>query len=96
MKLDVDIRTTASATITVEISDKTLEEIATNLNVSVDKLTVDDLVDVIYEKMNTPQICAQCTGWNTDWSLELGDEWEIDDDPSAKNPEYRGIRVTER
>jgi len=93
MKLTVNISTTASATVYVEISDERLAEIAENLGVEVSKLTVDDLTDEIYEKMETPSICAQCSGWGRDHSLELGDDWEINDDPNETNPRYRGIRI---
>ena len=95
MKLAVNISTTASATVHLEISDDRLAEIADDLGVTVDKLTVDDLTDEIYEKMETPYICAQCSGWGQDHSLELGDDWDIDDDPNEKNPNYRGIRIEE-
>ena len=93
MKLKVDISTHASAVITVELSDEKLAQVAEDLGVDVDALTVDDLMDTIYETMDTPQICAQCSGWGQDYGLELGDEWEIDDDPKEKNPDYRGIRI---
>jgi len=93
MKLSVNISTHASAVVTVEFTDEKLAQIAEDLGVEVDALTVDDLTDAIYETMETPGICAQCAGWGRDYGLELGDEWEIDDDPKEKNPDYRGIRI---
>lgn len=34
-----------------------------------------------------PQLCAQCSGWNQRWSLELADEpaaWEVTDTREAE------------
>jgi excinuclease UvrABC ATPase subunit len=74
---DVDIYTTASARVSVEISDERLTEIAMNSNCDVDDLTVNDLVDEIIESYDPPHICAQCTGWGHDYSLELSDDWDL-------------------
>jgi hypothetical protein len=32
-----------------------------------------------------PDICAQCSGWGRDYSLELGDEWTATDVYDADN-----------
>jgi hypothetical protein len=84
-KFLVYMHTTASATLTVEMSDARLQAIADGLGVQVDKLTYDDLRDHVeehaFEDPGTPDICAQCSGWgNSTQSLELGDDWEVDED----------------
>lgn len=32
-----------------------------------------------------PSICAQCSGWGRDHSLEIGDDWEIEEAVLVKN-----------
>lgn len=92
----VDIQSTASAVVTVDISDETLQELADNLGVEVKDLTADDLHDLMYENMDTPTICAQCSGWgNEKVSLSLGDEWEICDDSNVTEPKYKSVRRKE-
>jgi len=74
---DVDIYTTASASVSVSISAERLAEIAAEADKDVADLTIDDLVDEIVESFEAPKICAQCTGWGRDYGLELGDEWDL-------------------
>jgi len=52
MKLSVNISTHASAVVTVELTDEKLAQIAEDLDVKVDALTVDDLMDTIYETID--------------------------------------------
>ena len=41
----------------------------------------DDPEDAIEAAMHAeqPYICAQCSGWNRDYSLDLSDDWGWDD-----------------
>jgi hypothetical protein len=32
------------------------------------------------ELLGMPNICAQCSGWGRPYSLDLGDDWEPDDE----------------
>lgn len=77
MKFRVDVTTHASGTAIADIPDHLLADLARDLGKTVDELTEDDLTDLAYEYMDTPSICAQCSGWGQEWSLELSDEWEI-------------------
>ncbi len=77
MKFKVNVTTHASATVIAEIPDEKLQKLARDLEKTVDELTEDDLTELAYEYMETPDICAQCSGWGQSWGLELGDEWDI-------------------
>jgi hypothetical protein len=83
-KFSVDIQTGAFATITVELSDERLQEIADELDTTVDELTIKDLREFIEEvPWPTPQICAQCGGWGQKYSMEIGEVWDLSDSPDA-------------
>lgn len=93
MKLKVDIRSNADATVIVEIPEEDIASYAAELGVAPQDVKLIDLADLIHEKMKTPAICAHCSGWdNKNVSLELGDEWEIDKYDESVKPEYRSIR----
>lgn len=77
MKFAVNVQTYASATVIADIPNEKLAELARDLETTVDKLTPDDITDLVYEYIETPGICAQCSGWGQSHSLELGDEWDI-------------------
>ncbi len=64
--------------------------IHTGAYASVDVEVEDDLIepDEIIERAetlaleNAPTICGQCSGWGQNGiSLDLGDDWEVDEDP---------------
>lgn len=78
---------TASATVTVELSDEVLARRAADLGKAVANLTEDDLrevaADLAFSDPGPPSVCAQCSGWgNPAQRLELGD-FEVDDDARA-------------
>lgn len=77
MKFKVNVQTYASATVIANVPDEKLVELARDLEKTVDELTPDDVTDYVYEYMETPTICAQCSGWGQSHSLELGDDWDI-------------------
>lgn len=79
-KFRIDIETAALARVVVEISDERLAEIASELDVPVDELTVEDLEDEIAAEFDAPVICASCSGWGQLWGLELDDNWDISTD----------------
>jgi hypothetical protein len=37
----------------------------------------DEAIDKAYQE-RSPGICAQCSGWRQNWSLEIPDDWEPD------------------
>ncbi len=87
-KFVVYAHTTASASLTITVSEDQLRAVAENLGKTPADLTADDLREhVIYRAFQTgfPDICAQCSGWGRSGSsLELGDDWALDsdDDPN--------------
>lgn len=94
-KFNVYMHTTASAVVTVNISDEQLAEIAVGLGVAVEDLTEDDLrefaADEAFTRPGPPGVCAQCSGWgNTAQSLDLGD-WELDDDHQVGDTTYFAV-----
>lgn len=82
-KFRVGINTSAYATVDVEIDDDAIREVAELNEVDVDGVTVEMLRDKIEENYETPNLCAQCSGWGRDYSLDLGDEWEVDEGENA-------------
>ena len=44
------------------------------------EVEADDKDDAYDKAMNepTPRICAQCSGWGNGQNLQLGDDWDID------------------
>ena len=47
-------------------------------SVEVEAENEDEAIDAAYEAP-MPTICAQCSGWNRSWYLELSDEWQADE-----------------
>lgn len=47
-------------------------------NITVEADTFEDAVEAAWQE-DFPSICAQCSGWGREASLELGDEWEPDE-----------------
>lgn len=93
MKLKVDIRSNADATVIVDIPEEDIANLAEEFGIAPQDVKLIDLADLIHEKMETPTICAYCSGWgDNNVSLELGDEWEIDKYDESVKPEYRSIR----
>ena len=46
--------------------------------VTVEADSAEDAVDAVFNG-DLPWVCAQCSGWGRQFSLELGD-WDVDDD----------------
>lgn len=48
------------------------------IGIRVDADDTDDALDSAYEKLDelSPQLCHQCSGWNTDWFREESDDLE--------------------
>jgi hypothetical protein len=100
MKLKLDFTTVASSVVEIELTDDELKTLADELETSVDKLTVDDLLEIAedkaYEKL-PHSLCAHCSGmFGSSYKpgVELGGEWEFDDTADAE-ARYRGIRIVE-
>lgn len=81
MKFKAYLTQTVSATVTVELSDKELAEIAEENDVQVSELTDQMLEDAVYEKAHDEHpagLCAHCSGWGQDWSRDEAGVWEAD------------------
>lgn len=64
MKYDVYFRPSGSYTFSVEIPDDEVPED--------EDLLLDRIMDEAYDNVPTG-VCAQCSGWHQDWSLDFGD-----------------------
>lgn len=96
MKLKVDVWTRASATVEVDVPEEDIAAVAEDLGILPQDVTIGDLLDLVYEKIVHPSICAQCSGWGKPHSLELGSEWEIDGEYKESEPaHYRPVRLAE-
>ncbi|MEV1013828.1 hypothetical protein AB0I89_24045 [Micromonospora sp. NPDC049801] len=75
-KYRVYMETTASMTVTVEVDDNLSEDEAR-----------EAAIEKAYDEAPR-DVCAQCSGWNQPWSLDLG-EWEMstESDGSEVQPE---------
>lgn len=65
-KFTVHFTTTASASVEVEISDEEIAE--EGLEIAVANLIESGSID-------TPSICARCSGWGRSYGLEIDGEW---------------------
>lgn len=61
----VEVYTTIWFTTEVDINDEGMES--------------DEAEEAAYDKAieKRPGICAQCSGWRRDWSLDMNDDWDI-------------------
>lgn len=87
----VALSTNATASVCVNLSSEQLAEIAENLALSPAELGVDDVRDAVVDAAfeSTPNLCAHCTGWgNDDISMDLGDDWTLDDEPTLVNTSW--------
>jgi hypothetical protein len=63
----VHLKTGAYASVTVDID--------------ADGLDAEEIREMAIEKAfegNMPSLCHQCAGWRQGFSLELGDDWDVD------------------
>lgn len=69
------------------MTDTYIIYLSTGASASVE-VEADDL-DQAYERAHdlAPRICAQCSGWGQSYSLDLGDDWEAEDEYEL-NGEY--------
>lgn len=94
-RFTVNMFTTASAVVTVTLSDERLAEVAASCGVAVADLTEDDLrefaADEAFTHPGPPSVCAQCSGWgNPTQSLDLAD-WELDDDTTYGDTTFYAV-----
>lgn len=85
-EFQVHMHAYANASVTVKLTE---DDIQTYLDgtgmagdgVTVKTVTVAQLRDLIEDRAyeDTPSICAQCSGWGQQYSMDLGD-WEPDED----------------
>lgn len=83
-RFKVVLHNDAHAYVTVTLSDEDIARCAENLGVKPGDLTLDDLRETVEDAAHdkAPIICAQCSGWGQDdVSLDLGDEWNVSDEP---------------
>ena len=71
MKFRIYATSTSSLSQNIEIEDEELEGLS--------KSEIQELVEERFFEENQAGICAQCSGWGKDYSLEIGDEWEVDE-----------------
>lgn len=71
MKFDVYGYTTASVHQVIEIPDAEISGLT--------KDVIDNLVEETFYHENKARICAQCSGWGNNYSLELSDEWSVEE-----------------
>lgn len=82
----VRMHNTVSGTLTVELDEETLAQIATELEKDVAELTTEDLREIVIDRSyaeGMPGLCFQCVGWSREWSREEDDDWQVDDDDDA-------------
>jgi hypothetical protein len=88
MKVSVSAHTWASATVTVEIPNEKLENLARELDKQIDELTVEDIDEIAQDLAFTegfPGICAQCSGWGrNNKSMDIGTDWEPDENDAVQ------------
>jgi hypothetical protein len=90
-KFRVSLHTVASATVTVDVPDDVIARVAENYAVSVEDVDTDMLHEAAENLAHesTPRLCHHCVGYgNPRYSLDLGDDWEVD--------EYTNNGVTSR
>jgi hypothetical protein len=93
MKIRTYHHTGAYATVDVELTmeDKSVAELVRDyghetLEELVQAGGLEPLRDLLSEKASEELpsgVCAQCSGWERKWSLDMGDEWELDDGDDA-------------
>ncbi len=48
--------------------------VSATVTVTTDSIDPEEIVELALEEgVHSP--CAQCSGWGSDWSLEVSDEW---------------------
>lgn len=47
-----------------------------SIEIETDETDPEKIIEAAYEQADFPTLCAQCSGWGRDESLELGDVWE--------------------
>lgn len=79
MKIHVMMSVHASVSVPVEIPDAVIDEITGGVPFDGDNEEhLNGLADVVWEyDIETPTLCAQCTGWGKEFELELGDNFDV-------------------
>jgi hypothetical protein len=77
-KYTVYMQTTASAAVTVEVDDDLAGEEA-----------LQQALDLAYDAVPS-EVCAQCSGWGKNYSLDLAD-WEIERDMDGTETEPKKL-----
>lgn len=42
----------------------------------------EEAIDLAYEQIPY-DVCAQCSGWGQDYTLDIGDSWDVDGEPAV-------------
>lgn len=90
MKYNVNMQANVDAMIEVDVDDEKLAKLAKELEKNVDDLTQEDVYDLVsYEayQQGVPGICAQCSGWGRNHSLDIGDYEIVDGDDAIRKVE---------
>jgi hypothetical protein len=62
--------------------------VSVSVTVETDETDPERIVEEALSE-GVPSICAQCSGWGRDHSLEIGDEWEPVEDEDGTPEVYR-------
>lgn len=54
-----------------------------SITVDTDETDPEKILEEAYTE-GIPSVCAQCSGWGRDFSLEIGDEWEENRDKEGR------------
>lgn len=81
MKFTVYSTASADTAHTFELSAERLAELLDGEEFDPDNEGHRDIIaDEFYESgQDMPTICAQCSGWNREHELSIGDDWEVTD-----------------
>lgn len=56
-------------------------------SVEVEADSFEEAVDLAYEEL-PGGVCAQCSGWNQSWSLDLDGEWDVNESEYEVDGDY--------
>lgn len=83
MKVRTYFYTTATVSVTVNVSDEQLAKLADDNGCTVEELDDDMIIEFASNEASTEGfggLCAHCSGWGRSWSQDLND-WEPNDEP---------------
>ena len=55
---------------------------AAEVYVTVEASDPEEAIDLAYDHI-PDDVCAQCSGWGQDYTLDIGDSWDVDGEPEV-------------